>query len=90
MVVRVLAMLAAGSTVFNQAAKVMCTPLWLDYDYDGTSTDKIDCVMINMKYVLSRTNQITNGNINNYWLILYNINHQLWQNITIVRKLKNR
>ena len=44
-------------------------------DYDGISTDKLDYVMINMNYVLSRTNQITNGNINNYWLILYNISH---------------
>ena len=47
MVVRVLAMLAAGSTVFNQAAKVMCTPLWLGYDYSGMSADAMDHEIIN-------------------------------------------
>ena len=61
MVVSVLAILVTGSTALNQVAEVMFTALLSGYDYDDTSTDKIDCVMINMKYVLSWTNEITNG-----------------------------
>ena len=74
MVVRMLVVQAEGYTAFTQAAE-MCTVLWLACDYDGTSMVKIDRVMINMKYLSLRTNQITNGKINNYWLILYNISH---------------
>ena len=50
MVVRMFVVQVEGYTAFTQAAE-MYTVLWLACDYNGTSMDKIDCVMINMKYL---------------------------------------